>query len=130
MRMTAVEVGQARNQPVAEQRGNDRQTQLGPVAAPARGGRCGFDRHHGRLYRLQVVLSCCGQRIASAQALEQGKAQMLLKPGNGPADAALRHIQLLRGERVTAQAGRSGKGVKFGQGRRVHAHDGLNYDGW
>lgn len=100
------------------------------MAAPACGSRRGFDRHHGGLYRLQIVLSCRSERVASAQALEQGKAQMLLKPGNGPTDAALRHIQLLGGERVTAQAGGCGKGVKFGQGRGVHAHDGLNYDGW
>ena len=87
------------------------------MAAPAGGGRRGLYRHHGGLYRLQIVLSSRSERVASAQALEQGKAQMFLKPGDGPADAALRHIQLLRSERVTAQAGGRGKGVKFGEGR-------------
>ena len=127
--MQGIELRQARNQPVAEQRGNDRQPQLRAEVAPACGGRGRFNGLDGRLDGLQIFTASLGQHAAPALALEEGKAQVLFQPGDGAADAALGDIQLLGCQRVAAQARGRRKGVQLGKRGRVHAHDGRNYDG-
>ncbi len=63
---------------------------------------------------LQQLLAGIGQRQAMRIALEQGLAEVRFEPGNGTADRALGHAQVLGRARETAQPRGGGKGMQFG----------------